>query len=711
MKVGEGSMAERKCSVFRFSDVEVHERELHLKRDGEVFPIEPKAFRVLLYLLRNPGRLIPKDELLNAGWGDTAVTENSLTRNIALLRRLLDDDTRTPRYIETVSTVGYRFICPVVEDPSSSDSVRPVSANAQPALGGKTRSAGSQTLRLIVGALVATGLLGAGIWYLTRPLPAPRISDFVQITRDGQRKILGGTDGARLYFTQWISKSIGQVPIAGGQVAKIPTALKATLVSDVSPDGSSLLVEPLDGGLWSIGVLGDSMRHLADGVEGAWSPDGKSVVYTDSTGDIYVVQSDGSNPHRINATTGSGPARLTFYLSWSPDGTRIRFTRNHELWEMSASGSDLRQLIPDWRPPNWKCCGRWTPDGEFYIFLSASTVEVPAGGPTEIWAIDERHKGLHPPRAEPVLLASGPMRWGSPLPARDGKSIFARGIVQRGELVRFDAQSHEMRPYLGGISAEYLTFSKDGKSIAYTSYPDGTLWKSNIDGSGQVELTQPPIYPKMPRWSPDGTQILFNDLAPDGQLLAYLVSAQGGVPKRLLPDDNDPQMDPNWSPDGKKVIFSTAGPLAGRLNATLSSKVELRILDLATHKVSVVQQSRQIWSPRWSPNGKFILGLGEEKKDLRVVDLQRQRWRKLVDGPISFPAWSRDSQFIYFLDSSGNISRVSVDNPKVELVVDLTGYPHTGWMGDWMTLDPGDAPLLLHDVGTEDLYALTLDRK
>src|SRR5215475_12117013 len=100
-------------SVFRFSDVEVDEHELHLRRNGEVLPVEPKAFRILLHLLRNPGRLISKDELINAGWGDTAVTENSLTRNIALLRRLLGDDPREPRYIETVSTVGYRFICNV----------------------------------------------------------------------------------------------------------------------------------------------------------------------------------------------------------------------------------------------------------------------------------------------------------------------------------------------------------------------------------------------------------------------------------------------------------------------------------------------------------------------------------------------------------------------------------------------------------------------
>src|SRR5579863_4143838 len=99
--------------VFRFGDVEVREREFSLTRAGEMLPVEPKAFRVLLILLRNPQKLIAKEELLNAVWGDAAVTENSLTRSIALLRKLLGDDTRNPRYIETVATVGYRWLCKV----------------------------------------------------------------------------------------------------------------------------------------------------------------------------------------------------------------------------------------------------------------------------------------------------------------------------------------------------------------------------------------------------------------------------------------------------------------------------------------------------------------------------------------------------------------------------------------------------------------------
>src|SRR5580658_8875907 len=102
-----------KSFVFRFGDIEVREREFSVVKAGEVLPVEPKAFRVLLILLRNPQKLISKEELLNAVWGDAAVTENSLTRSIALLRRLLGDETRSPRYIETVATVGYRFICKV----------------------------------------------------------------------------------------------------------------------------------------------------------------------------------------------------------------------------------------------------------------------------------------------------------------------------------------------------------------------------------------------------------------------------------------------------------------------------------------------------------------------------------------------------------------------------------------------------------------------
>ncbi len=95
--------------------MEVCETDFSIARTGSRLTLEPKALKVLLYLLHHPGRVIRKNELLDAVWGDTAVTEDALVRTIVALRRILGDDRSKPRFIQTVATVGYRFICPVAE--------------------------------------------------------------------------------------------------------------------------------------------------------------------------------------------------------------------------------------------------------------------------------------------------------------------------------------------------------------------------------------------------------------------------------------------------------------------------------------------------------------------------------------------------------------------------------------------------------------------
>jgi TolB-like protein/Tfp pilus assembly protein PilF len=104
---------EHKNVVFRFSDIEALESDFVLTKAGAPVAVEPKAFRVLLFLLRNAGRLVTKEEILTAVWNDCSVSDNSLTRSVATLRRMLGDDTRQPRYIATIPTLEYRFICPV----------------------------------------------------------------------------------------------------------------------------------------------------------------------------------------------------------------------------------------------------------------------------------------------------------------------------------------------------------------------------------------------------------------------------------------------------------------------------------------------------------------------------------------------------------------------------------------------------------------------
>jgi len=697
--------------VFRFGDVEVREREFSLTKAGEVLAVEPKAFRVLLMLLRNPQKLISKEELLNAVWGDAAVTENSLTRSIALLRRLLGDEARDPRFIETVATVGYRWISKV--EVSEEGSGEPEAAEAPVGLGSAGKKDGNRKrLRgwVLAGGGVLALCIAGGIWYLHRPLPPPRITGITQITHDGHQKILVGTDGSRLYFNQvWGLESpgsIAQVATSGGEIAQVPVALPEPYLRDVSPDGSSFLLQS-GPTLWNVRILGGSVRPLPVAESAAFSPDGNSVAYTsvdgDNWGGIYLVRSDGTGAHKL-ASAGDEVSDI----AWSPDGGVIRFTMKDKIWEISSNGSNLHQLLPGWHVSYERCCGRWTPDGRFFLFLSEG----------QIWALDERRGLFRRPPVEPIQLTQGPIRWGGPLqgglgpgmfwggpvPSKDGTRIFAHGATPHGELSRFDAKTKQFQPFLGGISAQGVVFSSDGKSIAYVSFPEGILWKANRDGSNPVQLSYLPVQACLPRWSPDGTQILFMDISTYnslGHATSYVVSSDGGSPRKLLQEDQGSLVGITWSPDGRKIVCSStsAGEEGG-----------WQILDLDNRQVKTVPGSKGLGWPRWSPDGRYLVA----DPYLKILDFKTQQWSQLPQkGSVDSPEWSRDSQFIYFKRLRGDLGlfRIRVRGGGGENIADLKDWHDAGWWGAYMGLDPTDAPLLLRDIGSDDIYALTLEEK
>jgi Tol biopolymer transport system component len=560
--------------------------------------------------------------------------------------------------------------------------------------------------------VLAVLLLALAFWYLRRPLPPLRVSAYSQITHDGHAKYLVATDGSRLYFNQVHPRGIAQTAISRDEIASIPLPLPVATLQDVSPDGSTLLVWSDDHGhqsLWSSQMPGGSIRRLADSAvwSAAWSPDGKSAIYSTPDDDIYVVNSDGSGARKLNSRDdhiGKTPADD---LVWSPDGSKIRFIKDGRIWEMSPDGSGLHQLLPGWHPSERLCCGRWSSNGRFFFFLltDASANRLLPGG--QLWVLDERESLFRPATSDPIQIASGPKRWATPLPSKDGKAVFARGIILRGQLERYDAGSHQMRPWLQGISAEDVSFSPDGKFIAYVTFPQGILWKANRDGSNPMQLTGPPFYPLDPTWSPDGTGILFFCYEGDGKVRSYTVSSQGGTPQLLLPEDKEQQIDPHWSPDGRKVIFSW--PLWTRGN----TRDVIRILDLSTRQVSTVSGSQGVFSPRWSPDGRFIAGM-TAAGGITVFDFQTRRWSLLQDGEVDYPTWSSDSKFVYFVRSLGappGVYRVRISSGRAERVVDLKGFHFTGAVSLWMGLDPTDTPMLLRDTGSDDIYALSLAQK
>ena len=700
-----------KSFVFRFQEFEVSEDEFRIARSGATVALEPKTLRVLCYLLRNPGRVVTKQELLDHVWGDVAVVESSLTRAVALLRKALDDDMREPKFIATVPKAGYRFICSV-----EARMLQPVRESAVPSAEIAIPLAPPQTPGrahplLWTGLIAAVALTVAGIAfrYVLSPLRSTRLTEYIQITHDGHVGNVIGTDGNRVYFNDEPRGSIDQVGVRGGQVTAVSTDSIRASGLDVSSDGTELLIwSASPHGLWTVGTVGGPPRFIREphGTDNyVLSPDKKFIACSDTDGNLYLIPTDGTPVRKL--VTGSGHV---VDIAWAPEGKRLRYTLDNRIWEIDSTGANRHLLFPSWHGPAGQCCGRWTPEGDFFVFLagrsdlagSSGRLSTPSGGVEQIWAQDERQSGLWRTPPDPIQLTSGPTYWDSLVPGKDSKHIFARGTIARGELVRFDLKSNQLQPYLGGISAEWLSFSQDGKQLAYVSYPDGVLWRAKPDGSERIQLTSPPTYPIACSWSPDGTKILFSAQRDALHYGLFVISSEGGKPELLVAgDDRNGATGGVWSPDGHKIAYAD--------NASSS----LHLADLDSHSTSTIAGSNGLFAPSWSPDGKYIVALKEPGNAIELFDLSTRQWSSLMErSPAGwgFLNWSHDGRALYALNGSA-LHRFSIPGAGPVKVADLNGAHLTGVYGSWFGLDPNDGFLLLRDDGTRDIYSLTLARE
>ena len=145
----------------------------------------------------------------------------------------------------------------------------------------------------------------------------------------------------------------------------------------------------------------------------------------------------------------------------------------------------------------------------------------------------------------------------------------------------------------------------------------------------------------------------------------------------------------------------------------MGSKAIIRILDLPNGQITDIPGSQGRWSPRWSPDGRYIYGLTSDSDSLTVFDIKTQQWSVIQEGGVAYPSSSRDGKFIYFLrpvDDPG-VYRIRPSGGEAERVVDLKGFRHTGVLSLWMGLDPTDTPMLIRDTGSDDIYAFTLEQK
>jgi Tol biopolymer transport system component len=555
----------------------------------------------------------------------------------------------------------------------------------------------------LAGALAIVAIVGLALW-LRSPLPAPKVTNLTQLTKNRDRKFPPlVTDGTRLYFItpQKAGWTVAEVSAAGGEPVPVPSHLADTGLTDISPNGSELLIGSLgtaqEGPLYILPLPPGLPRRLGDIVahDASWAPDGEQIVYARAN-ELYIAKHDGSGSRRLVSLTG--PAE---WPRWSSDGKVLRFTLNDRktgsqaLWEVASDGTQLRPLLPGWSDPPAECCGNWTPGGNYFVF---SSQRERTGN--NLYAIEEKTGFFRKRNLEPTQLTTGPTLMNGSVPSRDGKKLFAIGGAPLGELVRYDATSHQFNPFLSGASAIHLSFTKDGHWVAYASYPDGTLWRSRTDGSERLQLSFPPMWGFSPQWSPDGKQIAFAAGVPGKPVHIYTIPADGGTPQEISKGGRDEGF-PNWSPDGNALFF-------GNLWDPGSPTAVYR-LDLKTREVKTVSDSEGTQFLSLSPDGNFVATLSDTNQVL-LLDLKADKKAELTKMTALNPVWSRDGKYVYFSSTDQGepaFYRVQVKNRKVEQVASLKDVkrPTSESWGSWTGLTPDDAPLALRDISTYEIYA------
>ena len=701
----------------RFGLYEVDFASQELRKAGIKIKIQDQPFQILALLLERPGQIVTREEIQKRLWaGDTFVDfDLGLNSAVKKLRQALGDESDNPRFIETLYRRGYRFLVPVQDEAASPAAISIIAPQTE-TNGNGTKAGGNGVaeipgcgplrqqasrkllLYLPVPILLGVGLLG-GYWL--RPASLPRITGYQQITSDGRQKYSIAPDGERLYFGEYDSGHFGiaQVSAAGGETARLQTPFTNTMLAGVTPDGSALLVGEFhhmnkQAQVWLLPLPTGAPRRLGDLVVESLTPFPQGLIFS-KPGGIYEAAADGGQTRQILTTNGTATDPAI-----SSDGQKISFTvtdrrtASTRIWVANRDGSNAHALFPGERESARDCCAKWTADGKHLLF------ERYREGHSNIWVWNERELWFNR-KPQALQLTNGPLDFTAPSPSRDGKRLFAVGAQPRAELLRYDGVSG-FRAFLGGLSASDLAFSKDGKWVTYVSVPDRALWRSRVDGSERMQLTAPgKITAGLPRWSPDGKQIVFMGRTLNANWRACLISANGGQWEDLAPEAAA-GVDPGWTPDGKSIVLSmnNLGP-AGR---------GISILDLQTRKASDLPGAEHFFSPRVSPDGKFIAAISGDEKGLMLYDVAAQKWTELIRMQVGYPSWSHSGQYVYFdsfFSDDPGFYRIRISDRKLERLVSLSDIRRFwGPLGEWAGLAPDDSLLITRDASNEEVYAI-----
>jgi Tol biopolymer transport system component/DNA-binding winged helix-turn-helix (wHTH) protein len=635
--------------IYQFDDLQVNRRAFTVLKDGSPLPLEPKAFEVLVFLIDHRGRLVEKNELLDAVWKEAFVTTNALTRVIAHLRKMLGDDAKVAKYIETVPTRGYRFIAEV-----EVNSDLAVVENSYP---GTAR----QQIDVQALALICIGvLLALVIGLLWKSQTRSDLAERLVLTKTTQITTTQGLDlypafspdGRDLAYS---SLRNGKFEIfvrqlaAGGREIQVTADSAQNLQSAWSPDGKMIAYHSRNRhGIWMVPALGGIAKQLTDfGAEPSWSSDGEWIAFQSDAPDdlgqtafgamppstIWIVSSRGGTPQQITKV-GTPPGGHGVPV-WSPDGKRIVFVTHDiglsEIWSTSAKGEDLKRLTL--KPANF-FDPAYSSDGKYLFFSTAS-------GNFRLWML-------------PLSSDTG-------LPAGDPLEIANTG----NSLTR------------------HLTVSPDGRRLAYSS-----LAMVNNIGSVMISpktsepittpalLTQDTNYRKNTNFfSPDGKTIAYNVWRMGAEGEVWLMNADGSNPRQLTAE---PAALLGWLPEGNQALLISKGsPRPRLLNVDVNSGKQMTVADYNT----------EVRMGRLSPDGRQVAFNSRASGTINV-------WTVFLDGGqpkqltfdqelMGFACWSPDSQFLAFEMKRGDDCHIAVIPRDGGMYTQLTFDRGQSWPGDW----------------------------
>ena len=543
-------------------------------------------------------------------------------------------------------------------------------------------------------------------------MPLPRVTSIAQVTHDGFAKTNLLSDDSNLYVTEWTAGRhvIAKVSLKHADRSLVSSPFSNLQAFDLSPDHARLLVAPVQGGagdneFWTSPVETGSPERVGGltGRDAAWSADGRQLAFGKGSV-LYLASATGTQVHNLFTADGS-----VFAPRFSPDGQRIRFTvddaaeNKSSLWEIGRDGSNPHALLKNWQYGSTACCGNWTADGRYYIFQATQSSPITI---STLWASPDSGRAADASMPAVAPLTTGPISFGNVSPAGDNKNIWAIGVQPAGEAVKYDTAKKTFVPLLAGVSATDLDFSPDGKWVAYVAIPEGTLWRCRANGTDRLQLRSAPERAALPHWSPDGKKIAYVSVQPGEPWKISIIPADGGTAQDILPEKRS-QIDANWSRDGNRIMFGYVYGVEGQ---------NIRIVDVNTHKAETVPDSDGLFSPRWSPDGRYIAALSLDFTTVKLFDFESHKWSSWLTEPagaVSYPVWSADSKYLYFDDlvtDEESIRRVKVGESQAEPVFVLQGierYP--GPFGLWTGQAADGSWMFVRDRSTQEVYRLTVD--